>query len=116
MNDEELEKIYSEMRTGDIILLSGSINRLIGKLFNKGKFSEIEEIYKSFKKVYQDNFYIEIQRHNDLNEKSFENYNLNLSKKLNLPLIATHEVYYLDKSMHDAHEALICIGNKTLEK
>ena len=97
----------------DIILLSGSINGLIGKLFNKGKFSEIEEIYKSVKKVYKDNFYIEIQRHNDLNEKSFENYNLNLSKKLNLPLIATHEVYYLDKSMHDAHEALICIGNKT---
>ncbi len=97
----------------DIILLSGSINGLIGKLFNKGKFSEIEEIYKIVKKIYQDNFYIEIQRHNDLNEKSFENYNLNLSKKLNLPLIATHEVYYLDKSMHDAHEALICIGNKT---
>ena len=97
----------------DIILLSGSINGLIGKLFNKGKFSEIEEIYKTVKKIYQDNFYIEIQRHNDLNEKSFENYNLNLSKKLNLPLIATHEVYYLDKSMHDAHEALICIGNKT---
>ena len=97
----------------DIILLSGSINGLIGKLFNKGKFSQIEEIYKAFKETYKDNFYIEIQRHNDLNEKSFENYNLNLSKKLNLPLIATHEVYYLDKSMHDAHEALICIGNKT---
>ncbi len=97
----------------DIILLSGSINGLIGKLFNKGKFSEIEEIYKVLKETYKDNFYIEIQRHNDLNEKSFENFNLSLSKKLNLPIIATHEVYYLDKSMHDAHEALICIGNKT---
>ena len=99
--------------SNEIILLSGSINGLIGKLFNKGKFSEIEEIYKTTKKIYKDNFYIEIQRHNDLNEKSFENHNLNLSKKLNLPIIATHEVYYLDKSMHDAHEALICIGNKT---
>ncbi len=99
--------------TNDIILLSGSINGLIGNLFNKGKFSEIEEIYEIIKKIYQDNFYIEIQRHNDLNEKNFENYNLNLSRKLDLPIIATHEVYYLDKSMHDAHEALICIGNKT---
>ena len=97
----------------DIILLSGSINGLIGKLFNKGKFSEIEEIYKVLKDAYRDNFYLEIQRHNDQNEKSFENFNLGLSKKLNLPLIATHEVYYLDKSMHNAHEALICIGNKT---
>ena len=96
-----------------VILLSGSINGLIGKLFNKGKFDEIEEIYKLIKKNYGDNFYIEIQRHNDQNEKSFENYNLNLSKKLNLPIIATQEIYYLDKSMHDAHEALICIGQKT---
>ncbi len=96
-----------------VILLSGSINGLIGKLFNKGKFAEIEEIYKLIKKNYRDNFYIEIQRHNDQNEKSFENYNLNLSKKLNLPIIATQEIYYLNKSMHDAHEALICIGQKT---
>ena len=96
-----------------ILLLSGSIKGLMGNLFNKGKFSEIEEIYKLIKKNYGDNFYIEIQRHNDQNEKSFENYNLNLSKKLNIPIIATQEIYYLDKSMHDAHEALICIGQKT---
>ena len=96
-----------------VIVLSGSINGLIGKLFNKGKFSEIEEIYKLIKNNYEDNFYIEIQRHGDLNEKSFENYNLNLSNKLEIPIIATNEVYYLNKSMHDAHEALICIGNKT---
>ncbi len=96
-----------------VILLSGSINGLIGKLFNKGKFVEIEEIYKLIKKNYGDNFYIEIQRHNDQNEKSFENYNLNLSKKFDLPIIATHEIYYLNKNMHDAHEALICIGQKT---
>ena len=107
----KLESLMDEPE--GVILLSGSINGLIGKLFNKGKFAEIEEICKLIKKNYGDNFYIEIQRHNDQNEKSFENYNLNLSKKLNLPIIATQEVYYLNKSMHDAHEALICIGQKT---
>ena len=107
-NFEELLK-----ETKGIILFSGSINGLIGKLFNKGKFSEIEDIYKIAKKNYKDNFYIEIQRHSDQNEKAFESYNLSLSKKLDLPIIATHEVYYLNKSMHDAHEALICIGHKT---
>ncbi len=114
-NISEAQCDFSDLlsKNEDIILLSGSINGLIGKLYNKGKFSEIEEIYKTIKKNYDDNFYIEIQRHNDLNEKSFEKYNLNISKELNLPIIATQEVYYLDKSMHDAHEALICIGNKT---
>ena len=34
-------------------------------------------------------------------------------KNLNLPIIATHEVYYLDKDMHEAHDAYLCIGEKT---
>ena len=106
-----LEDLLEE--TKGVILLSGTINGLIGKLFNKGKFTEIEEIYKLIKKNCGDNFYIEIQRHDDQNEKSFENFNLNLSKKLNIPIIATQEIFYLNKTMHDAHEALICIGNKT---
>ena len=97
----------------DIIVLSGSINGLIGKLFFNGLNFEIENIYKSLKKKFRNNFYIEIQRHGDQNEKSFESFNLMLSKKLEVPIIATNEVYYLNKDMHDAHEALMCIGNKT---
>ena len=38
---------------------------------------------------------------------------LNLSKKYEIPIIATNEVYYLDKEMHEAHDALMCIGQKT---
>ena len=96
-----------------MVVFSGSINGLIGKLFNKGRFSEIEKIYKKLNNIYKDNFYIEIQRHGDQNEKSFENFNLAESKKFNIPIIASHEVFYLEKSMHEAHDALTCIGNKT---
>ena len=59
------------------------------------------------------NFYIEIQRHGDHNEKLFENFNLQKSNEINIPILATNEVYYLDQSMNEAHDALICIGNKT---
>ena len=97
----------------DIIILSGTVNGLVGRLFDKGLFNEIEEIYKFLKKNINDNFYIEIQRHNDHNEKLFEEFNLEISKKLDIPIIATNEVFYLDKEMYEAHDALICIGNKT---
>ena len=95
-----------------IIILTGSIKCLFGLLFNKGLFNEIEEILIKLKDKFQDNIYIEIQRHNDLYEKDFENYNLKVSEKLELPIIASNEVYYLDKEMHDAHDALMCIGEK----
>ena len=35
----------------DIIILSGTVNGLVGKLFDKGLFNEVEEIYKFLKKV-----------------------------------------------------------------
>ncbi len=96
-----------------IIILTGSIKCFFGKLFNKGLFNEIEEILIKLKEKFQENIYIEIQRHNDLNEKEFEYYNLKISEKLELPIIASHEVYYLDKDMFEAHDALMCIGEKT---
>ncbi len=96
-----------------IIILSGSVNNLIGSLFNKGLFDEIDELIKLFKNKFGNNFYLEIQRHGDFNEKQLEIYNLNLSKRYQIPIIATNEVYYLDKEMHEAHDALMCIGQKT---
>ncbi len=96
-----------------ISIFSGTIHGLFGKLFNKGKFEEIDNLYKKFSKVFEDKFYIEIQRHEDENERGFEKYNLSQSNKLEIPIIATNEVFYLSKNIHEAHDALICIGNKT---
>ena len=30
-----------------------------------------------------------------------------------MPVIATHEVFYLAKDMHEAHDAYLCVGEKT---
>ena len=108
LNIEELFK-----KSDGVCLFSGSIFGLIGKLFDKGKFSEITELYSKFKSVYDDRFYIEIQRHGDLNELSFEKFNLKKSFDQEIPLIATNEVFYITKDMHEAHDALTCIKNKT---
>src|SRR5210317_136142 len=96
-----------------VAVFSGTIFGLFGKLYNKGKFSEILDLYKKLKTNFGDRFYIEIQRHNDQNEYGFEKFNLNKSLELEIPIIATNEVFYLDKDMHEAHDALICISNKT---
>ena len=36
-----------------------------------------------------------------------------MSSYFQIPIIATHEVYYLDQNMHEAHDALLCIKNKS---
>ncbi len=100
-------------KTDGVALFSGTIHGIFGELFNKGKFTEITNLYTKLKSKYKDRFYIEIQRHGDQNEASFEKFNLSQSLKLEIPIIATNEVYYLNKDMHEAHDALICIKNKT---
>ena len=118
LNDNEINEPhlnFSELlKSNDgVSLFSGTVNGLFGQLFNKGKFIEIDQLYTKLKSIYKDYFYIEIQRHGDANENAFEKFNLSRSLALEIPIIATNEVYYIDKTMHDAHDALICIKNKT---
>ena len=59
-----------------VAIFSGTVFGLFGKLFDKGKFSEIDDMYKKIKSKYKDRFYLEIQRHNDRNALAFEKFNL----------------------------------------
>ncbi len=96
-----------------VSLFSGTIHGLFGKLFDKGKFTEINDLYSKLKSKYNQSFYIEIQRHGDQNEVGFEKFNLTKSLELEIPIIATNEVFYINKEMFEAHDALICIKNKS---
>ncbi|MDA7783325.1 DNA polymerase III subunit alpha [Candidatus Pelagibacter sp.] len=99
--------------TEGVSLLSGTIQGLFGKLFEKGRLDEISKLYRSLSSKFNDNFYLEIQRHGDQNEIAFEKFNLEQSLKIKIPIIATNEVYYLTSDMHEAHDALTCIGSKS---
>ena len=107
----DIKELLSD--TDGILLLSGTIQGLFGKLFEKGRLEEISNIYNSLLSKFHDNFYLEIQRHGDQNEIAFEKFNLKQSSKIKIPIIATNEVFYLTPDMHEAHDALICIGAKT---
>jgi len=105
---EDIEKNYK-----GLILFSGSFDGLIGKLYFNNLADEVSLLFKRFKRLFNDNFYLEIQRHGEDGENIFEEFLLQSSNKLNIPIIATHEVFYLNKDMHEAHDAYLCVGEKT---
>jgi len=107
----DIKELLADM--DGVILLSGTIHGLFGKLFEKGRSEEIKKLYKSLALKFKDRFYLEIQRHGDQNEITFEKFNLECSLEIEIAIIATNEVYYLNQDMHEAHDALICIGSKT---
>ena len=96
----------------DLIMLTGNYTNFFGKLFFKNKLKDLEQILNSLKSTFKDKLYVEIQRHNEYQEKNFEKYLLKLSKSLQLPLIASQEIFYINEEMYEAHDALVCIGEK----
>jgi DNA polymerase-3 subunit alpha len=95
-----------------LIILSGNHHGLFGKLFKLNKLKLLEEAVKELKNIFKDCFYLEIQRHNESGEESYENFLIKLSEANQIPLMATQEVFYLKQDMYEAHDALVCIGQK----
>ncbi len=97
----------------DIIVLSGGTESLFANLLKKNKINESKNLALKLKDAFSDSFYLEIQRHNEKDEKRLENLFLDLSKKIKIPLIASQEIFYINKDMYEAHDAFLCIGEKT---
>ncbi len=106
----EIQELISNNK--DLILLTGNYDNFFGKLFYSNKTKLFEELIKKLASSFENRIYIEIQRHKEVQEKNYENYLFKVSCSLNLPLIAGQEVYYLDPDMAEAHDALVCIGQK----
>ena len=117
LNSNQMEDPACELKdlidnNCDLILLTGNYRDFFGKLFQANKLKDIINITKHLKKHFGDRFYYEIQRHNESEEKNFENHLLAYSKSLGIPLIASQEVFYINQDMYEAHDALKCIGEK----
>jgi len=117
LKNNEMEEPFCELNdlisnNKDLILLTGNYLNFFGKLFYANKIKNFKETITLLKSHFKDRMYFEIQRHNELEEKNFENHLLNFSMSLDIPLIASQEVYYLKNDMSEAHDALICIGEK----
>jgi DNA polymerase-3 subunit alpha len=60
------------------------------------------------------NFYLEIQKHIDVKDQDILNEKIiSLSKKIGIPLVATNDNHYVNKSDAEAQEILLCIQTQT---
>ena len=97
----------------DLMVLSGGLDSLFANLVKKNKLKDVVKLASVLKNKFSDSFYLEIQRHKDIDETRLENVYLSLSEKEGIPIIASQEVFYINKNMYEAHDALLCIGEKT---
>ncbi|MDX5384444.1 MAG: DNA polymerase III subunit alpha [Rhodobacterales bacterium] len=98
-----------------LICLSGGPDGPVGRLLRAGQRPAAEELMRKLAAIYPDRLYIELQRHPEggglpeaerLSERGF----VEMAYAMDLPLVATNDVYFPKSDMYEAHDALICIA------
>ncbi len=103
--DNELLKSHSE----GLIALSGCVAGKIPQLILLGSMAEAEACAIEFRELFGEDFYLEIQNHGLDDERKIA-YGLKLiSEKTGIPLVATNDVHYLERSDADMQATLLCI-------
>jgi len=97
---------------GLICYIGGEFNPLL-MLHLQNKPLKIVESIKFFKQLFNEDFLFEIQRINNLKIDEFENLFLNYSSEFNIPLIGSNNVKFENKDDFNAHDALLCIAQKS---
>ena len=110
---EELEQY-----TGGLIALTAGTEGVVGRLLLSAQATAAEAALDYLQRLFPERLYIEINRHHGgqvgQNEARIEGDLIDLAYKRNLPLVATNDVYFGDEGMYEAHDALLCISDKTI--
>ena len=101
---EVLEKYHE-----GLICLSACLAGAVNQALLNGQNEKAEEIALWHKKIFGEDYYIEIQN-NGIQEQVLANQKLvQLARKLDIPLVATNDAHYLKKEDAYNHEVLLCI-------
>ena len=103
--DEELLKEHSN----GLICLTACIQGKIPRLILSKKIEEAEKLCQKYQEIFgKDNFYLELQHHPNIPEQKTVNSGLiAISKKYNIPLVATNDVHYLKTEDAEAQDILM---------
>ena len=126
-----VDKKSLEKYAAGLISLSGSIQGRLAQLIIQDRFQETEEELEWIEKVYGENFYFELQRH-QMSDTQIESEGIKkeswlyqyyldrvknqnkvndqlilFSQKRGIPLVATNESHYIERSDWKAHEILM---------
>ena len=101
---EVLEKYHE-----GLICLSACLAGAVNQALLNGQQEKAEEVALWHKKVFGEDYYIEIQN-NGIKEQVLANQKLiQLARKLDIPLVATNDAHYLKREDAYNHEVLLCI-------
>lgn len=114
--DKELLEEYKE----GLIVTSACLGGEIPRKIENNLIDEAEEAVLWHKKLFGDDYYLELQRHETdrpnadqttfIKQERVNSELIRIAKKFNIKLIATNDVHFVDEEDAEAHDRLICLN------
>ncbi|GAB6138105.1 DNA polymerase III subunit alpha [Halanaerobaculum tunisiense] len=104
--DKDLLAEYNE----GLICLSSCLAGEIASAIQNRQFEQAKEAARDYQEIFgANNFFLELQDHGLSEEQQVKTELVKLGRELEIPLVATNDVHYLDQEDAAAHDILLCI-------
>ena len=104
-----LQKTWIKQNHEGLIALSGAMQGDVGAALLAENLVQAKSCAQVWADLLPGCFYIELQRVGKANEERYIKLAVELAVELDLPVVATNDVRFIDKSDFDAHEVRVCI-------
>src|SRR5690242_18713527 len=104
--DKELIHKYHE----GLIATTCCLGALVPQTILKKGEEEGENEFKWWLNIFQQDYYVELQRHGIPEQEKVNAVLLKFAKKYNVKVIASNDSHYVDQSDFNAHDILLCIN------
>jgi len=106
--DKELLEQYHQ----GLVALSACIGGEVPRRIMEGRLEEAKQAALWYKQTFGD-FYLEIQRQPIPELEQINQVLITMSDELDIPLVATNDVHYVNQGDASAHDLLLCIGTNS---
>jgi len=99
-------------RFGDgLIALTGGPEGPPGRALLHGNRGLAERLLERLSELFPGRLYVELMRHGQVDEDEIEPALIDAALRLELPLVATNDVHFLEPEEFEAHDVLLCIAD-----
>ena len=104
-------ELIKKHRNG-LVCSSACAGGVVSTYLVNGNYDKAKEVAKTYKDIFEDDFYLEIQDHNMEVEKNVLEGMPKLSKELGIKLVATNDCHYIEQEHSIAHNILLLLSDK----
>lgn len=108
---------YLREHSEGIIASSACLGGEVQSNILSGNINKAKEIALLYKEIFKDGFYLELQYHGVDEQQKVNEELVRMSKELDIPLICTNDVHYINREDSRAHDILLCVQTgKTVDE